>query len=93
MPEMPMKVGSGFYQFIALFYILSATAVFLICRYLLKFSGQIKTAIEHNRQDYLAHAFSNLKMVYKISGIIVLVVIGMFLLSSLLSPLLLKAIA
>lgn len=53
-------------------YVLAGVVSLLVSFYLFRFGRQAKTALVFNRQDYLAHSFKNLKMVYKVIGLLIL---------------------
>lgn len=81
-----MLIGSSpFYSssnpmiFMAVIYLLIAGGTTLIMVYLLKFSIKIRKAIRHSHQHSFLEATENLKQHYKMMGVFVIVLLGMYL--------------
>jgi Family of unknown function (DUF5362) len=66
-------IGAGVITFI---YLLIALLYFFMSLYLYRFSTKMKAALYSNDQDYLNNAFSNLKSLYKLMGIITIIYLG-----------------
>lgn len=58
-------------------YFLGGFILVLVSFFLFRFAKQAVTALAFNRNDYLAHSFRNLKMVYKVIGMIVIVYLAL----------------
>jgi heme/copper-type cytochrome/quinol oxidase subunit 2 len=69
--QVPVSAGliSGLYIIIAVVY-------FLLSLYLFRFAVKMKTALASNDQDVLNGSFQNLKIVYRIMGIIMIIYLG-----------------
>lgn len=57
---------------LSLAYIIAGVVSFALSFFLFRFGSQASTALTFNRQDYLAHSFKNLKMVYRVMGMIII---------------------
>ncbi|MGB0255015.1 MAG: DUF5362 family protein [Flavobacteriaceae bacterium] len=73
-------VGSGMFTFI---YLILAGVCFLIYLYLYRFAKKLKVAINSNDSTQLEESFKNLKLYYKINGIIIIVFFGIYVLAAL----------
>lgn len=73
-------VGSGIFTFI---YLILAGICFLIYLYLYRFAKKLKIAINSNDNAQLEESFKNLKLYYRINGIIIIVVFGIYVLAAL----------
>lgn len=58
-------------------YFLGGTIMVLVSFFLFRFAKQAVTALAFNRNDYLAHSFKNLKMVYKVIGLIIIIYLAL----------------
>lgn len=67
-------MGAGVITFI---YVLIAAIYFFMSLYLYRFSTKMKTALYSNDQDTLNNAFSNLKSLYKLMGILTIIYLGL----------------
>ncbi len=63
-------LGSGF---MTVFYLVVAFLIFIIYRYLFRFSVHLKTALASNENIALEDSFKNLKSYWKITGIITII--------------------
>lgn len=63
-------------------YLVFGVLMFLPALYLSKFAGKMKDALNSNRTDRLTEAFENLKAHYKTAGIITIIWIALFILST-----------
>lgn len=62
-------------------YFLGGMIMVLVSFFLFRFAKQAVTALAFNRNDYLAHSFKNLKMVYKVIGMIIIVYLALSIIS------------
>lgn len=68
---------------LTIIYLILAGICFLIYLYLYRFAKKLKVAINSNNSAYLEESFKNLKLYYKINGIIIIVVFGIYVLAAL----------
>jgi hypothetical protein len=66
-------------------YLVMAVLYFFPCYYLIKFSSNIKTGIEHSRQNEVDNGFENLKSTFKFMGIMTIIVLSLYILIFILS--------
>ncbi len=65
----------------SIFYFILAAIYFIPIWYLYQFSGKMKSALQNNLQSDLNSSFSNLKALYKFSGILAIIIIGIYVLA------------
>jgi hypothetical protein len=74
------SLTGGALIFVSIFYIGIALLVFLMYRYLYRFSTQLKAALESNNSATLEESLKNLKSYWKFTGIITIIVLGFYVL-------------
>lgn len=74
------SLTGGALIFVSIFYIGIALLVFLMYRYLYRFSIQLKAALESNNSATLEESLKNLKSCWKFTGIITIIVLGFYVL-------------
>jgi hypothetical protein len=74
------SLTGGALIFVSIFYLGIALLVFLMYRYLYRFSIQLKAALESNNSATLEKSLKNLKSYWKFTGIITIIVLGFYVL-------------
>jgi len=70
--------GAGMTSGVIMFvYLIVAALSFIVSLYLYKFSIKLKTALLNNDQEDLNSSFQNLKLIFRIYGIIVIIYLGL----------------
>ena len=73
------NMGSAIFVVLAVVYLIIGVLYFFPVLYLLKFSTNMKTAIEQTKQSNLVSAFEYLKSHYKFLGIFTIALFGLYL--------------
>lgn len=65
--------------FVVVLYLLVAAGTIMIMVYLIKFATKLRRAIRQSHQQSFLEATENLKMHYKMMGVFIIVLLGMYL--------------
>ena len=79
--DMGLELVTWMYYIMAAVCLVIAAVYFLIHFNLYRFAEQLKTAINFSKNDILENSFKYLKRFYKINGILVITVFGIYLLA------------